>query len=162
MKKLLTLSATLLLSACACFSSSSEEPEVQVVRQQRTTYVQQEPVVIQNSNYENYVSPRQSRRADRIYYGDTASSNCSGSRYASGNSGCQTQVRETREPVEIVYKNVKHTTVYEPKTYTDVSYQREAYRGAPCGSGCNNNGGTTYRRNVVQTNTVFEEDDYIK
>ncbi len=40
-------------------------------------------------------------------------------------NGCEPTVKETREPVEIVYKKVTYTTVYEPKTTTSVSYERE-------------------------------------
>lgn len=46
----------------------------------------------------------------------------------SGNSSCPDQIRETREPVEVVYKKTTYRTVFEPKTYTDVSYEKEPYR----------------------------------
>ena len=44
-------------------------------------------------------------------------------------NGCQPTVRATREPVEVVYKKVTYTTTYEPKTTSDVSYEREAVTG---------------------------------
>lgn len=37
------------------------------------------------------------------------------------------QIRETREPVEVVYKKTTYTTVYEPKTSAAVSYERSSY-----------------------------------
>ena len=33
------------------------------------------------------------------------------------------------EPVEVVYKKTTYRTVYEPKTYEDVSYEKEPYTG---------------------------------
>lgn len=50
------------------------------------------------------------------------------------NSPCKGSVRETREPVEIVYKKTTYKTVYEPKTFTDVSYEKEPYRAAAAAS----------------------------
>ena len=44
-------------------------------------------------------------------------------------NGCQPTVSATREPVEVVYKKVTYTTTYEPKTTSDVSYEREAVTG---------------------------------
>ena len=43
-------------------------------------------------------------------------------------NGCQPTVRETREPVEVVYKRVTYTTTYEPKTVSNVTYEREAVK----------------------------------
>lgn len=45
-------------------------------------------------------------------------------------NGCNPTVRATREPVEIVYKKVIYTTTYEPKTTSDVTYEREAVKNA--------------------------------
>jgi hypothetical protein len=42
--------------------------------------------------------------------------------------------RTVREPVEVVYRRTTYKTVYEPKTTSSVSYEREAYRG--CGANC--------------------------
>lgn len=49
---------------------------------------------------------------------------------AGSNSGCPDQIRETREPVEVLYKKTTYRTVFEPKTYTDVSYEKEPYRSS--------------------------------
>ena len=46
-------------------------------------------------------------------------------------NGCQPTVSATREPVEIVYKKTTYTTVYEPKTTSDITYEKEAIKGAP-------------------------------
>ena len=45
-------------------------------------------------------------------------------------NGCRPTVRETREPVEVVYKKVIYTTTYEPKTTQNVVYEREAVKNA--------------------------------
>lgn len=45
-----------------------------------------------------------------------------------GCNGCAPVVRQTREPVEIIYKKTTYTTVYEPKTTSTVSYEKEAIR----------------------------------
>ena len=41
-------------------------------------------------------------------------------------NGCAPSVKIVKEPVEIVYKKTTTTTVYEPKTTTDVTYEKEA------------------------------------
>lgn len=46
-------------------------------------------------------------------------------------NGCAPSVKVTKEPVEIVYKKTTTTTVYEPKTTTDVSYEKEKITTAP-------------------------------
>lgn len=46
------------------------------------------------------------------------------------NSGnCAPKIRTTREPVEVVYKKTTYKTVYEPKTTSSVSYEKEPYTG---------------------------------
>ena len=45
-------------------------------------------------------------------------------------NGCNPTVKATREPVEIVYKKVIYTTTYEPKTTSEVTYEREAVKNA--------------------------------
>jgi hypothetical protein len=32
-----------------------------------------------------------------------------------------------KKPVEVIYKNVTYTTVYEPKTYEKTTYERKPY-----------------------------------
>ena len=43
-------------------------------------------------------------------------------------SHCAPQVKEVREPVEIVYKKTTYKTVYEPKTTTTVTFEKEPYK----------------------------------
>lgn len=66
-------------------------------------------------------------------------------------SPCPAKVRVTREPVEIVYRKTKYTTVYQPKTFKDVSYVSEPYSA-----------GYDNTVTVSTSSEVEEEDDYIK
>lgn len=43
-------------------------------------------------------------------------------------SPCPAQIKETREPVEVIYKKTTYKTVYEPKTTSSVSYEKEPYK----------------------------------
>ena len=81
-------------------------------------------VVEDNSYNEPCTSPRDrivnrsvNRRAETTYHYES-----------NGNKKCPDEIRETREPVEILYKKTTYKTVYEPKTYTDVTYEKEPYR----------------------------------
>ena len=42
-------------------------------------------------------------------------------------NGCQGETRVQREPVEIVYRNTIYQTVYEPRTFSTVEYERMPY-----------------------------------
>lgn len=44
-------------------------------------------------------------------------------------STCSTSYTVSK-PVEVIYKDITYTTVYEPKTYQQVSYSRKPYD--PC------------------------------
>lgn len=46
-------------------------------------------------------------------------------------SNCAPKVEIVKEPVEIVYKKTTKTTVYEPKTVTNVSYEKEQITTQP-------------------------------
>lgn len=48
----------------------------------------------------------------------------------SGCNGCQPIVRQVREPVEVIYKKTTYTTVFEPKTTSTVTYEKEAITNA--------------------------------
>jgi len=152
MKKLLVITVSMLLSACACFETAEEETIVQ--KEPETRVVAAEPVenvrVVRRRVRvydDGYVAPR---RVRRIYYNDANQDN---EYYAAprpmyrqsssapvdeqycddyGNSECPAKVRVVREPVEVVYRKTKYTTVYEPRTFKDVSYEREPYAESSC------------------------------
>ena len=43
-------------------------------------------------------------------------------------SHCAPEVKEVREPVEVVYKKTTYKTVYEPRTTTTVTFEKEPYK----------------------------------
>ena len=45
-------------------------------------------------------------------------------------SGCQGTSYTVSEPVEVLYKNTTYRPVYEPKTYSSVSYVKKPYNCA--------------------------------
>lgn len=48
-------------------------------------------------------------------------------------TGCQGASYTVSEPVEVLYKNTTYKTVYEPKTYSSVSYVKKPYNCAENG-----------------------------
>lgn len=182
MKKLLILTATVVLSACACFNSSDAEEaatETTTVTQTTTQTQPARQVIVAEQPVENirvvrrrvrvyddgYAAPR---RVRRIYYRDSApvaayreeapvyrtrqiQENVCDEYNEYNDSPCPAKVRVTREPVEIVYRKTKYTTVYQPKTFKDVSYVSEPYSA-----------GYDNTVTVSTSSEVEEEDDYIK
>ncbi len=140
MKKIFALSMMLFLSSCACMSGD-DEPEVVYQNTRSTTYNtdRKDCDFFENGVCYHYVYNTTYTPKYRTYENNSYSSGTREVRYRTtenpcavrssyGNTPCgQPQVRETREPVEIVYKKTKYTTVYEPKTYQDVSYEKEPY-----------------------------------
>ena len=140
MKKLLIVTASIFLSACACFEPAEEETVVQNEPQPQVVAEPVENVRVVRRRVrvydDGYVAPR---RVRRIYYRDSAPEPeyrpepryeaPAQERYCDeySQSSCPAKVRVTREPVEVVYRKTKYTTVYEPRTFKDVSYEREPY-----------------------------------
>ncbi len=158
MKKLLVITVSMFLSACACFEIAEDEAVVQ--KEPETRVVVAEPaenvrVVRRRVRVydDGYVAPR---RVRRIYYNDAVADNeyrpeprpmyrqheqaPIAERYCDdySNSECPAKVRVVREPVEVVYRKTKYTTVYEPRTFKDVSYEREPYSETSSCSDCMN------------------------
>lgn len=50
--------------------------------------------------------------------------------YVQPAANCQGEVRTVREPVEVVYKRTTYGTVYEPRYFENVSYERQSVNGA--------------------------------
>ena len=44
-------------------------------------------------------------------------------------NGCQGEIRTVREPVEVVYKRTTYGTVYEPRHFQNVAYERQSVNG---------------------------------
>lgn len=151
MKKLFIVALAALVSACACFDCEDEAPVTtyQSSRQSRMdcdyfdgrtcyryTYRNIQRPVVQPVVYRE--QPRCPRAAQQVQYQPRPCNNVSecprAVRRTTSNCGCascgcagEAKVSETREPVEIVYKKVTTKTVYEPRTYAEVSYEKTPY-----------------------------------
>lgn len=151
MQKIFIISATMLLSACSCFESNDEE--YQDYRDSEEVYESFESRQAPKHPSDSYMyyseqGMRQQRRPNYRYVMPTpqmvqapqpapqpmmvpapqpVNVQCNVSPTMAPAPGCAPTVRETKEPVEIVYKKTTYTTVYEPKTTSAISYEKEAY-----------------------------------
>lgn len=135
MKKFLIIALAAVVSACACFDCEDEAP----VTTYETTYKQPS-----NCDYFDgrtcyrYVykqAPRHVAKPAPVRYrpcGEYRSSCRAQSTCGSCNkcNSCAPKISETREPVEVVYKKTTYKTIYEPKTYSQVSYEKAPYSSA--------------------------------
>lgn len=62
---------------------------------------------------------------------------------------CQGEVRTVREPVEVVYKRTTYGTVYEPRHFENVAYERQSVNGA------------AYSQAVVEQTAAVSEQEYV-
>lgn len=152
MKKLFILSTMLTLAGCACWNS--DEPEV--IYETRPApapvaapapapqmdcdyvegnvcyrYVRRSSQVVMPAETEVVRYREPGRRVYRKTYTTTTCTDCENQvAYApAGDELCPPKIRTTREPVEVVYRKTTYKTVYEPKTFSSVSYEKEPYRG---------------------------------
>ncbi len=105
MKKMFVLlGATLSVAACAnnyeCVDEYVEEP---------CPCQEQAPAQVYQPQYEYRPAP--------VAYVQQPAANCQG------------EVRTVREPVEVVYKRTTYGTVYEPRYFENVSYERQSVNG---------------------------------
>ena len=137
MKKLLILSLAALLSACASEGDkyadcngehwyNQRRPIIRSSAQQpkpRKLYVYEAPKPAPQPIVVNTPAPvPPCRQVVQAPAPQPAATPC---------NGCAPSVKITKEPVEIVYKKTTTTTVYEPKTTTNVDYEREKITTAP-------------------------------
>ncbi len=132
MKKLFaTLGAVLATAACANNNYDCEE-----------TYVE-EPCPCQEQAPVQAYQPRYEYQPAQVAYVQQQAAPCQG------------EVRTMREPVEVVYKRTTYGTVYEPRHFENVSYERETVNGATYSN-------QTYAQPVViQENATVAEHEYI-
>lgn len=71
------------------------------------------------------VAPAQTYVTNQAYPAPQRTSRCAQKPQAQG--GCGSHSYTVSEPVEVVYKNVTYTTVYEPKTYSSTSFVKKPY-----------------------------------
>lgn len=144
MRKLLIIAiATLAVSACACFDSDEEAPVTtyRVTDSQpkmdcdyfdgrtcyRYVYRQVQKTVAQPIRYRES-RPCQTCQTAPVIYAKPVR-NCGS---CSSCNPCEPKITETREPVEIVYKRTVNKTVFEPKTYSEVSYEKVSCMSDDC------------------------------
>lgn len=109
MKKMFVLlGATLSVAACAnnyeCVDEYVEEPCPCEEQAPAPRYVQAQPQYYEYNRPAAYVQPQ-----------------------PAGN--CQSELRTVREPVEVIYKRTTYGTVYEPRYFENVSYERQSLNG---------------------------------
>ncbi len=147
MKKFLGIVlAAAALSACACFDSNDEPVRTyRTVTQApadcdyfdgrtcyRYTYRKVQQVApVQEFRYRESNRCRNCCPPVRIV---SAQNNCGCASCGCPQNNCAPTVTETKEPVEVVYKKTTTRTVYEPKTSSEVSYERVSCEGASCGN----------------------------
>lgn len=120
MKKLFVLlGATLSLTACASDyeldQGYMEEPcpyQKQAQAAQPAPVAQ--PMPVAQPVYAEYAAPA----PQMVYAQPVAADPC-----------CQGELKTVREPVEVVYKRTTYGTVYEPRHFENVAYERQSVNG---------------------------------
>ena len=142
MKKFLIIALTACVSACACFECDDDAPKV-------TTYQATRKAPLDCDYFDgktcyHYVyknvqrpvaqpAPIRQRPCETTAIQPACNCNCAPQpRCNDCNSGCSPKYQETREPVEVVYKRTTYKTVYEPKTTSEVSYEKVPYTSSVC------------------------------
>lgn len=153
MKKFLILSVAVLLSSCShqttqeAYSGNDEQGcdyyngetcvRYKNSARPRQSMYKKAPMALVAAQEVVYVEKQEpvkevvyvERVAPTIVSVPTAASVATTQTVTTGEAPCDPIVKEVREPVEIIYKRTKQTTIYEPKTTTEVSYEKEAYKG---------------------------------
>lgn len=140
MKKLFIVALAAMVSACACFDCEDEAPVTtyQSSRQSRMDCDYFDGRTCYRYTYRNIQRPvaqpvvyREQPRCQRVVQYRQPRP-CGGEcprviQRPASNCGCGAKISETREPVEVVYKKTTTKTVYEPRTYSEVSYEKAPY-----------------------------------
>lgn len=140
MKKLLVLTALMFISACASgpiYSSNTDADythynctsrRVRKARPVQKAVVKKapQPIIVYENPQPAPVMP--CTTCNTVVSRPVAPKPCGS---CSTCNSCTPSVKVVKEPVEIVYKKTTTTTVYEPKTTTDVSFEKEAIVSQP-------------------------------
>ena len=95
-----------------------EKPTPVIIRQKEAP----KPVVIEKT-----VAPAQTVQTTKTYASCGDIKSTTKEYELNDGSRCAPEVKEVREPVEIVYKKTTYKTVYEPRTSTTVTFEKEPY-----------------------------------
>ena len=134
MKKLLIVALAAFVSACSCFECEDDGAPVTTYQTARRTQMDCDYFdgkTCYRYVYKNIQRPVAQPAVVRQRPCETAAvqPSCGCSNCGCDNS-CAPKISETREPVEVVYKKTTYKTVYEPKTYSQVSYEKLPYASA--------------------------------
>ena len=126
MKKLLIVGLTAFVAACSCFECEDEAAPAVTYQNARRTQMDCDYFDGKTCyryvyrNIQRPVAPPAPVVHQRPCEVAATTSSC-------GCNSCAPKISETREPVEVVYKKTTYKTVYEPKTFSQVSYERLPY-----------------------------------
>ena len=160
MKKLLVIALLGFVSACACFECDDEIP---VTSYQSSRQEKLDCDYFDGKTCYRYIYKKKANKVAKpapIRYrkcndpkpscgGCKQVAPCNSCNTCNSCNSCGTKVSETREPVEIVYKKTTYKTVYEPKTYSQISYEKVPY----------NSVAEAENIEVVEGDAVLLEDD---
>ncbi len=131
MKKLFIAALALMVSACACFDCEDDVPVYQTTRSAHMNCDHFDGKTCYRYVYKTVkrpvVQPAPVRYRPCGSYQPAQRSCCAQVNSCNSCNACESKISETREPVEIVYKKTTYKTVYEPKTYSQVSYENVPY-----------------------------------
>lgn len=137
MKKLLILALATFVSACACFDCE-DEPVPTTYQTTRNAKMDCDYFdgktcyrYVYNTVQRPVAQPAPIRyRPCNTYQPAPQPAPCQCAQPATSCGSCNpcaAKISETREPVEVIYKKTTYKTVYEPKTFSQVSYEKAPY-----------------------------------
>lgn len=106
------------------------EPRPTPVYEVQVQETRQNPIIVQSqAPVQTVVMPRTTVvESNNIASCGDLKTTVSESTLPDSSSPCPSQIKEVKEPVEIVYKKTTYKTVYEPKTTSSVSYEKQPYQ----------------------------------
>ena len=125
MKKIFILTLATMVSACACFDCSNDEPiHIRTSNDAKLNCDYFDGRTCYRYVYKKPDHPVVKPQPVRYRKCQNTIQTCNSC--APCNS-CGDKVSETREPVEVVYKKTTYKTVCDPKTVSQVSYETVPY-----------------------------------
>ena len=131
MKKLFIVALAAFVSACSCFECEDDGAPVttyQTARKASMDCDYFDGKTCYRYVYKNIQRPVAQPAVVRQRPCETTQPSCGCSNCGCNN--CGPKISETREPVEVIYKKTTYKTVCDPKTYSQVSYERLPYASA--------------------------------
>ena len=128
MKKIFVVALAVMVSACACFDCSDDEP----VRIRTSNNANLDCDYFDGRTCYRYVYKKPDHpivKPEPVRYRkcQKARPSCNSCAPCNSCNSCEGKVSETREPVEVVYKKTTYKTVCDPKTVSHISYETVPY-----------------------------------